>query len=433
MSKQLLVIAGLDRGRILPMADSDLLLIGRSTSVQIDTRLRDPSVARVHCEVEVEGDRVVVTDSDAPGGTFVNGRRIKSQELQPGDVIKIGDVELLFQDESRQPPARPRSDARLATLPEGGVPASTHPTEPDLLSLLPNPPTAPPPSLHNLEGQALSYYAVGPVLGSGWAGRVFRARDTRNNRTVALKVLRPELFRTGDDIIRFINTLKPALAVRHPHWVTRVGAGKTGPFCWVAMEWLAAKSATQAIRRTETAGPMSWRQALTIAVHVGRALDGAAQHGLVHGNLTPQDILLCRRGEHVKLNDVLLAPAVGLTLPRLLSQPGLLVEDLMHLPPERTQDQPVRDVRADLYSLGAIVYALVAGRAPFAAESRVELFEQIRRALPASPRQFQPEVPDAFERAVLRLLAKRPEDRFQTPAEMLADLEQVAHAQGVTV
>jgi serine/threonine-protein kinase len=431
MSKQLVVIAGLDRGRILPMADSDFFLIGRSQSIQIESRLRDPSVARVHCEIEVEGDRVVVADSDAPGGTFVNGQRVSRQELQPGDVIRIGTVELLFQDESRTP-TRPPSGAKLATLPEVPTPAAPHSTEIDLRCLLPEAPP-PPAAVPNLEGQTLGHFTIGPVLGSGCLGRVFRAQDTRANRPVALKVLRPDLFHAGDDILRFINVLKPGLAVRHPHWVTRYGVGKTGRSCWVGMELLEARSATQAIRRTETAGPLPWPQALTLAVHVGRALHCAVQHGFVHGNLTPQDILLCHRGQHVKLNDMLLAQAVEVTLPQRLSQPGLLVEDLMHLPPERTHPRPVADVRADLYSLGAVVYALVAGRLLFEAGSTAALFEQIRKKAPERPKRFQADLPDAFEQAVLRLLAKRPEERFQTPAELLAKLEQVAQVQGVSV
>src|SRR5262245_46582691 len=96
MERRLVVIAGIDRGRVFHMVENDLMQIGRSQSIALETRLRDPSVARVHCEVQVEGERVVLMDGDTPEGTFVNGLRVTHHELHPGDVIRIGETQLRY-------------------------------------------------------------------------------------------------------------------------------------------------------------------------------------------------------------------------------------------------------------------------------------------------------------------------------------------------
>src|SRR5437870_3182263 len=96
MTRQLVVIAGLERGRILALHDADILQLGCSQNLDVSTRFRDPEIARVHCEIQVHGQRVLLADSGTVFGTYVNGRRITHEELQPGDVIRIGHTELRY-------------------------------------------------------------------------------------------------------------------------------------------------------------------------------------------------------------------------------------------------------------------------------------------------------------------------------------------------
>jgi hypothetical protein len=420
--KHFRVIGGLDKGRVLPLGDTDLVQIGRSKSIDIELRLRDPSLARVHCEVEIIGERVLLTDGGSPGGTFVNGQRVQKHELQHNDVVRLGDVEMRYFGEGQAahaPAATPVPEAPADTAPVAPSP----PTSRSSFSLN-LPPGADP--LKGLTGKTLGPYLIGQVEGTGFCGRVFRARDTRTNRIVALKILRPDLFLKGEDIHRFVDVLKPVLPLRHPHLVTRFGAGKTGPYCWIAMEFLPGKSATQLIRRMRTTGVLPWQLALRVTLQVARALEFARGQGFWHGNLTPQDVILSGGGLDAKVNDLMLPQAIRLPPASVLPGPDSDFEDLACLAPERTQWGVEVDGRADVYSLGATAYGLLTGQMPFTADSTQEMLRRIREEPPERPKHLQPAVPEAFEALILRMLAKRPEDRPQTPADLLPPLEKLA-------
>jgi serine/threonine protein kinase len=135
----------------------------------------------------------------------------------------------------------------------------------------------------------------------------------------------------------------------------------------------------------------------------------------------------------VKLSDLMLAKALAGSLARQITQPGQLVGDVSYMSPERTRNEAEVDGRSDIYSLGATVYALLTGRPPFEGDSLPELIAKIRQAEPEKPKKYQLSIPDMFEGLVLRMLAKRPGDRYQTPVDLLKDLERVAKYQGIDV
>src|SRR5262249_7753124 len=151
MGMQLLVIAGPDKGRSFPLNAGESILIGRSQA--IPNRLTDPHVSRVHCEVQVEGDRITLTDSNSVAGTFVNGKKIAQQQLRPGDVIEVGGTQLRCHPAGLAAPT-PADQSPLAPV----TPLQARPAAPaaDQLSAL--------------TGQTLSHYEVGPVLAKGQSG-----------------------------------------------------------------------------------------------------------------------------------------------------------------------------------------------------------------------------------------------------------------------
>jgi serine/threonine protein kinase len=414
MGMQLLVIAGPDKGRSFPLNAGESILIGRSQA--IPNRLTDPHVSRVHCEVQVEGDRITLTDSNSVAGTFVNGKKIAQQQLKPGDVIQVGGTQLRCQpaglaapnlaDQSTLDPVNPLQ-ARAA------APAADQPSA--------------------LTGQTLSHYEVGPVLAKGQSGVVFRARDTKDGRTVALKVLRPEFSKNEEEMQRFVRAIKTMLPLRHPNLVALYGAGKTGAFCWVAMEFVEGESLTQVIQRIGVAGMLDWRHALRVAIHVGRALDFAHGQHIIHRNVAPPNILLQSSDKVAKLGDLMLAKALEGTMAEQITRPGELVGDVQYMSPERTHGTADVDGRSDIYGLGATVYALLTGRPPCVGGSLVETINKIRTVDPEKPQKFQLSIPALFEGTVLKMLAKRPEARYQTAAELLTDLERVVKFQGLTV
>jgi serine/threonine-protein kinase len=262
---------------------------------------------------------------------------------------------------------------------------------------------------------------------------VFRGTDQQKNQPVAIKVLFPEF--SGDDQQkeRFVRAMQTMLPIRDEHIVALYAAGKNGPYCWAAMEYIEGESLARVIERIGVAGMLDWRDAFRVAVQIGRALDTAYEHKIIHRNVTPENILQRNSDKHVKLGDLMLAKALEGTQARQVTSPGQLVGDVAYMSPERTRDQAIVDHRSDIYGLGATVYALLAGRAPFKANSLAELIRKIRDEQPTPPKKYQLSVPDLFQDIVLKMLAKDPDDRFQKPAEFLKELQAVAKYQGVNL
>jgi pSer/pThr/pTyr-binding forkhead associated (FHA) protein len=408
MGMQLTVIAGPDKGRSFEVAGGEKLQIGRSQSTQ--TRLVDPHVSRMHCELEVQGERVVLVDAKSAAGTFVNGKKVMQQILRHGDIIQVGDTQLLFQNDEA-------SDQ--STLPPNSLQAK--------------PAAAAIASVESLAGQKLSRYEIGPIIAKGQSGVVFRGRDTESEQVVAFKVLRPDFSQNEQDMQRFVRAMKTVLPLRHPNLVQLYNAGRTGPYCWMAMEFVDGESLTRVIHRIGIAGMLDWRYGLRVAVHVARALDFASKHQIIHRNVEPANILIRNADKVAKLGDLMLAKALEGTLAQQITRPGELLGEIRYMAPERTRGTADIDGRSDIYGLGATVYALLTGRPPLEAGSLPDTIMKIRQAEPEKPRKYQLAIPEAFEGTVLRMLAKRPEDRHQTAADLLEDLERVAKFQGVVV
>jgi serine/threonine protein kinase len=403
MVGKLVVVAGPDMGRSFDLQEGQTLVIGRGEKTE--TRLKDPQVSRVHCQLQVKGGKIILLDSGSTAGSAVNGKRVKEQELKPGDVISIGATQLQLQ----------REGVAEATTMVVASPATPRPTAEKA------------EQLSELVGQTLGHYRIDAVVARGQSGMVFRAHDTREDRDVALKVLWPEFSSNEEEMQRFVRAMKTMLPLRHPNLVTLHGAGKTGPYCWIAMEFVEGESLTQVIQRIGTAGMLDWRNALRVGTHIGRALEFAEQHQIIHRNIKPGNILTQKSDQLTKLGDLMLAKALEGTLAEQITRPGELVGDVAYMSPERTRGTAgVVDCRSDIYSLGATVYALLTGRPPCEGGSLPETIQNIRQTEPVKPKKFQLAIPEVFEGTVLKMLAKRPDDRYQTATALLKDLERVA-------
>lgn len=206
--------------------------------------------------------------------------------------------------------------------------------------------------LHELAGTTLSHFEVGPVVARGQTGIVFHARDFKDERVVALKVLWPEFSRADDEKRRFIRAMKTMLPVRYPNLVTVYNAGKTGPYCWIAMEYVEGESLTGVIRRIGVANMLDWRYALRVADHVAQALAFAHQRQIVHRNIQPSNILVQHGDKVSKLGDLMLAKALEGGLAEQITRPGELLGDVRYLSPEQTGGSRTTDARSDIYGLG---------------------------------------------------------------------------------
>jgi serine/threonine-protein kinase len=281
------------------------------------------------------------------------------------------------------------------------------------------------PPLYELSGKQLAHIQVGQVIAPGKTGVVFRAHDTRERKDVALKVFLPDFSRDDEEVQRFLRAMKTTLRLRHPHLVSMLSAGRSGSLCWVAMELVEGVSLSQAVHQAG-AGAGDWRVALRAVLHVARALAFLHGHHIIHRNITPSNILISARDGTVKLGDLMKAKAQEGKLAQQVTQAGEILGDLRFMSPEQSTNASAGDGRADLYSLGAVAYALLIGRAPLEGRNFVETILKIRQTPPQLPRQLQPAIPPAFEAIVMKLLAKRPEDRFQSPGELLAHLSKMA-------
>jgi serine/threonine protein kinase len=412
MSLQLVVVAGPDKDRAFTLQAGTNLMIGRGEKAFY--QLKDPRVSRTHAQVLLEGEQVTLVCNNGSGGTFVNNAKITRQVLKMGDVVRIGETQMRLQ-------------------------LGDFPLDVALGGMKPGAPAAPAAAfpkveqLSALSGKTLSHYDIGPIIGNGRAGIVFHATDTKDNRSVALKVLHPEFSKDEEEMQRFVRGMKTMLPLRHPNLVALHAAGKTGPYCWVAMEYVAGENMQQVIERIGVAGMLDWHYGFKVLVHVGRALEYAHDLSILHRNVTPTNILLEATSKTVKLGDLVLAKALEGSLAQQITRPGELIGEVAYMSPERTRGTTDLDGRSDLYSLGSTVYALLTGRPPFTGSTLVEKITRIRQSEPEKPTKYQLAIPHRFEGVVLKLLAKDPNDRYQSAAEMLKDMEKLSKIYSISL
>jgi serine/threonine protein kinase len=405
MLRKLVVIVGRDKGRVFPLPEAGTFHIGRGQDTA--TRLNDLRVSRSHCHLQINGDELLITDTQSREGTFINKERLARNTPHPlkaGDVINVGDTELRLEVE------------HIFDAPTMGADQLG-----GLAAVAPSPKREP---LMELAGATLAHYRVGQVLAQGTAGVLFRARDTRADQEVVLKVIRPELLKGDADVQRLLRGLRSLMDLRHPNLVAVHDADRTDAYCWGALEYVEGENLAQRIERAG-AHSMHWQEALGVALHVGRALDLLDQHQRVHSGIVPRHILVQARDNVTKLNAPFRITSLEKGLADRAAGGGEALRDLAYLPPERVRGEARGDSRSDIYSLGAIVYTLLAGRPPFAGKTATDLAASILRSEVVRPKEFQPSLPDRVERVVLRMLRQRPEDRYPTPGDLLADLEHV--------
>jgi pSer/pThr/pTyr-binding forkhead associated (FHA) protein len=434
---QVVVIAGPDKGRVFPLSASKTFSIGRGARSQ--TRLVDPAVSRIHCELRFEGTKAIVTDAGSASGTFVNQKRVTAHELRSGDVIQVGDTQLRFEqnvdgDTTVMPGgdvvAPPAGRTRAEVAPRNRTRAA--PPEVPAIAAVPakelvfaNKPGArfvpkPIKDLQALAGKSLGSYQLLETIGTGQIGVVFKARDAKDQKTLALKVLRSDFALDQKAVQRFIRGMMTVRNLTHPNLIELYNAGLTGSHAWIAMEHVDGASVAQWM--TQPGTRRDWRQVLRMVADVARALDFMHQRALIHRAVMPQNILVRASDQVAKLGDAMLAKALEGNASQEVTASGEFVGNIYYMSPERTQPAVEVDGRADIYSLGVTAYALISGRIPFEGKSMAEVLAKIRRTMPPSLRDADPAIPKAADALIARMLAKRPEDRYASGQALLAGL-----------
>lgn len=433
-----------DASSVLPLVEMKALRIGRGKECEL--QLEDPSVSRLHLQLQLDAGRVLIKDLNSRFGTFVNGVKTSECELRTGDVVRIGETTLRLDDESKMlrttlapvddrkmsPPARPAfqvdgSNEQRPVVPRSSpIQAPTAHAENEGGQASPSSDFRP----QGLVGRRLGRFQVKSLVAQTSHGAIFRAADDKLRTDVALKIFDPGILQ-GSAVARLERAVRITIPLSHPHLVELYDSGHDDGLSWMASEFIEGENAAQLIRRIGVAGMLDWRQTLKAAIHVSRALVFIGQHQIIHRNISPRNILIQKRDGIAKLGDLVLAKSLDDDAMVQITRAGEIVGDLAYCAPEQVIGQPV-DRRTDQYNLGATLYALLTGRPPCEGRSFEETVDMILNRPPEPPTKYHLSIPPLLEGLVLRTLAKRPDDRFADSAALLFDLERIARYLGET-
>ena len=267
-------------------------------------------------------------------------------------------------------------------------------------------------------------YELDGVVGRGGMAEVYRARDIRLDRIVAIKTLRTDLARDQIFQARFRREAQSAASLNHPSIVAVYDTGEdmaTGvPVPYIVMEYVDGRTVRDLLQEGHRLLP---ERSLEIIDGVLRALDYSHQAGIVHRDIKPGNVMVTRNGD-VKVMDFGIARAMS-DAQATMTQTAQVIGTAQYLSPEQARGERV-DSRSDLYSTGCLLYELLCGRPPFTGDSPVAIAYQHVRENPVPPSRVDPDVPAWADAIVLKAMAKAPADRYQTAADMRADLQRAA-------
>lgn len=286
-------------------------------------------------------------------------------------------------------------------------------------------------------GTRLGPYEIQSPLGSGGMGEVYRARDTRLDRTVAVKILPTHLSNNPEAKQRFDREALAISSLNHPNICTLYDVGHQDGVDFLVMEFLEGETLAQRLIK----GPLPTEQILRYGIEICEGLERAHKSGVIHRDLKPGNIMLTKNG--AKLMDFGLAKAISAATPapassltRTISQQsadqplttqGTIVGTFQYMSPEQTEGKEA-DARSDIFALGAVLYEMATGKRAFTGKTQASIVAAILASDPPPISQVQPMSPPALEQVVKTSLAKDPEDRFQTVHDLKLQLKWIAQA-----
>ncbi len=365
---------GNDKGTEVTVDDGNVYVFGRDPKVAAIT-LSDSLASRRHFEIRADGGSYTLTDCNSTNGTFLNDEPVKSAPLKIGDKIQVGDTILSFLSDQRQE------------------------------------------TQQGLVGKTLGGYQILERVGRGGMGTVFKAVQLSLHREVAFKVLSSRLLKDSKFIEKFVSEARAAGQLNHPNVVQVYDVGTDRNIHFFSMEFMDGASLQDKIGKD---GTLDWAETLDVLEHAARALAFAERKGIVHRDVKPDNLMLTSDGQ-VKLADLGLAR--HLEKGKTAQEEGIFGTPHF-ISPEQALGKEV-DHRADLYSLGATAYRLLAGKTPFTGANVSEIIHKQIHEDPEPLNKLVPDCPEELVDLVHRLMKKNADERPESARALLTELEQI--------
>jgi Tol biopolymer transport system component len=280
----------------------------------------------------------------------------------------------------------------------------------------------------SMEGKRVSHYEIGAQIGAGGMGEVYRARDIRLNREVAIKVLPANLSQNADALVRFEREAMAVAALSHPNILAIHDFGKEQGVTFAVTELLEGET----LRNRLSHSQLTWRKCVEIAVAVCDGLSAAHAKGIIHRDLKPENIFVTRDG-NVKVLDFGLARMKAASISSVantvatsgnITVSGAVIGTVGYMSPEQVRGEKV-EAASDIFSLGCVLYEMLVGRRPFVGETMPERMAAVLRDDPRKPSAARKDLPEALEQVITRCLQKRADERYQSGRELASDLKRI--------
>lgn len=258
-------------------------------------------------------------------------------------------------------------------------------------------------------------YEITELIGVGGMAEVYKGVDVIDNKTVAIKILKKEFAENEEFLRRFRNESKAIAVLSHPNIVKIYDVGFSEKIQYIVMEYIDGITLKEYIEEEKV---LTWKDTVHFVIQILRALQHAHDKGIVHRDIKPQNIMMFTDGT-IKVMDFGIA--------KFAREEGKTATDqaigsVHYISPEQASGN-VTDAKSDIYSVGAMMYEMLTGRKPFDSDNPVAIAVMHMHDIPERPRAINPDIPDGLEEIVLRAMEKAPEDRYQTTAEMISDIE----------